>query len=321
MPNIRRPRHGSMQYWPRKRAKRIYARVKSWSKHSDNGLLGFAGYKVGMTHLIITDNRAKSLTKGEGISCPATILECPPLKTLSMRFYKKTVDGLKVLAEIPAKNLDKELKRKIIMPKKGKAEEPKEFDDITILVYTQPKLTTIGKKKPEIFEIGLAGKKEDKLKFAKEILGKEVSAKDVFKIGEQIDIHAITKGKGFQGPMKRFGIGKRRHKSEKSIRNPGSLGGWTAQGHVMYRVAHAGQMGYHKRTEYNKQLIKIGEKPEEINPKGGFLNYGLIKNNYLIIKGSIAGPKKRIIRINKAIRPSKKFSKEAPAIQYVSVKS
>ena len=252
MPNIRNPRSGSMQFWPRKRSKRVYARVKSWAKVKDAKLLGFAGYKVGMTHAIIIDNKQKSITKGQEISCPITVIECPPLKSASIRFYKKTIDGLKVVSEIFAENLDKELKRKIIMPKsvKKKIEDIKEYDDITLLVYTQPKLTGIGRKKPEIFEIGLGGNKEDKLKFAQEKLGKEIPITEVFEPGQQMDIHAVTTGKGFQGPVKRFGISLRQKKSEKSVRNPGSLGGWSAQGHVMYRVAHAGKMGYHKRTDY-----------------------------------------------------------------------
>jgi large subunit ribosomal protein L3 len=320
MPNIRNPRSGSMQFWPRKRSKRVYARVKSWAKVKDAKLLGFAGYKVGMTHAIIIDNKQKSITKGQEISCPITVIECPPLKSASIRFYKKTIDGLKVVSEIFAENLDKELKRKIIMPKsvKKKIEDIKEYDDITLLVYTQPKLTGIGRKKPEIFEIGLGGNKEDKLKFAQEKLGKEIPITEVFEPGQQMDIHAVTTGKGFQGPVKRFGISLRQKKSEKSVRNPGSLGGWSAQGHVMYRVAHAGKMGYHKRTDYNKILLQINDKPEEVNRKGGFGKYGLVKNTYILVSGSVAGPKKRIIRFNTAIRPNKNMPNEAPTISYLS---
>jgi len=60
----RNPRHGSMQFWPRVKAKRAYARIRRWND-STKGVLGFAGYKVGMTHLMITDNKATSKTKGE----------------------------------------------------------------------------------------------------------------------------------------------------------------------------------------------------------------------------------------------------------------
>ena len=102
--------------------------------------------------------------------------------------------------------------------------------------------------------------------------------------------------------------------SEKTIRGPGSLGGWSGQGKVMYRVAHAGQMGYHTRTEYNKQIIKVGTNPEEINPKGGFVSYGLVRSQFILIKGSVSGARKRMIKLIKALRPKDKLFKEAPAI-------
>jgi len=323
MPKAKNPRHGSMQFWPRKRSKRIYARVRSWAKVKDAKPLGFAGYKAGMTHLIITDNRAKSTTKGEDIFMPVTVIECPPMKVASVRFYKNSIYGLKVLTEISSDKLTKELtERKISKPKSIKKtfDDVKEFDDIKLLVYTQPKLTGI-KKKPEIFEIGLGGTKEEKLATAKERLGKDILITEVFKEGEVVDIHAVTKGKGVQGPVKRFGVAIRHHKSEKTKRGPGSLGGWSAQGHVMYRVAHAGKMGYHLRTHYNNWLIKIGDKPEEVNPKGGFLRYGEVKNPYILIKGSIPGATKRIITLTSAIRDKKRVTEQAPTIQYVSKES
>jgi large subunit ribosomal protein L3 len=312
MPQIRKPRKGSLQFWPRKRAKRHYARVKYWAPFNEPKPLGFAGYKVGMTHALFTDTRKTSVTKGMEVSFPTTVIECPPLKVSSVRFYKKTNSGSTLISEVFADKLDKELSRKIPIPKKikKKIEDTKDFDDIMLLVYTQPKLTGIGKKKPELFEIAIGGKKEDKLKYAKEKLGKEITVNDVLKQGQQIDVHAITKGKGYQGPVKRFRIGLKPHKSEKSRRQPGSLGGWSEQGHVMWRVAHAGQMGYQQRTEYNKLILKIGNKPTEINPKGGFLSYGLVKNDYILVKGGVIGPKKRVIRLNYAIRPNKKIAGE-----------
>lgn len=309
-----------MQYWPRRRATRIYARVRSWiSDVKDIKMLGFAGYKVGMTHLIVTDNRKKSTTANTEIAVPVTIIECPPLKVLSVRFYKKYPYGLSVSSEVLAEKLDKELGRKIKLPKKTKkVEDVKDFDQVRLLVHTQPKLASLGKKKPEIFEIGISGSKEEAINFAKEQLGKEISVADVFKEGEQVDIHAITKGKGFQGPVKRFGIKRRFHKSEKGVRGPGSLGGWRSQAQVMPRVPHAGQTGMFQRTELNKHILKISEKPEEINPKGGFVRYGMVKNSYMLLKGSVAGPAKRIIRFNHAQRSNHLIPKEAPPIEYIS---
>jgi large subunit ribosomal protein L3 len=321
MGKAKNPHHGSLQFWPRKRAKRVYARVRSNTSSKDAKPLEFAGYKVCMTHIAVTDNRANSTTKGEEIIYPVTIIECPPIKISSVRFYKNSINGSKVCSEVFAEKLDKELGRKTAVPKKimNKIDDIKDFDDVKVTVYTNPKLTSIGRKKPELFEVGLGGSKEDKLKWAKENLGKEVNINDVFQEGQQIDIHAITKGKGFQGPVKRFGVSLKHHKSEKGVRSVGSLGGWTSQGHVMWRVAHAGQMGFHQRTEYNKWLIKIGANPDEVNVKGGFSSYGLVKNPYIIVKGSIAGPPKRLIRFNHAIRSKGKLPKEAPAITYINL--
>ncbi len=324
MPKAHKPRSGSMQFWPRKRAKRQYTKVRSWAKVDKVMPLGFAGYKAGMTHLHIVDNRKASTTKGEEIFCPVTVIECPPLKIWGIKFYKKSVYGLKTVSQIVTKT-DKELGRKISLAKKtneNKLNEikPEQFDDVRLLVHTQPKLIGL-KKKPEIFEIAIGGTKEEKLEYAKNILGKDLFINNVFNEGEQLDIHSVTKGKGLQGPVRRFGIMIRQHKSEKAIRNPGSLGGWCGQGHIMYRVAHAGQMGYHTRTEYNKLLIKIGTDPKMIIPKGGFKNYGLIKNAYILVKGSVPGARKRLIRFNKAIRPNKLIPTEAPTITYISLSS
>jgi len=320
MPDIKQSRSGSMQYWPRKKAKKETARVRYWSTSKDVLPLGFAGYKVGMTHAIITDN-SRSHTKGDDIAIPLTVIECPPIKVIGIRFFADKNVKTQVLAE----KLDKDLARKIKIPKKRNVKleslKAEDYEDIRLLVQTQPRLTSIGKKKPEIFEMGLGGKVAEKFDYAKNNLGKELGVEDIFKEGEQIDIHSVTKSKGFQGPVKRFGIAIRRHKSEKSIRNPGSLGGWKGQGHFMYRVAHAGHTGYHLRTEYNKWLVKLGTEPKEINPKGGFIRYGLVKNKYLLLKGSIGGARKRLITLIRAVRPSPSIPKDAPSISYVSLES
>ena len=325
MANLRTPRKGSMQYWPRKRAARIYPRVRYWANVPTPGLLGFSGYKVGMTQITAIDNRKFSKNKGNECVYPVTIVECPPLKILSVLFYKHDVTKWLLKKEIQFK-ADKELARKLKLSK-AQVSTPESlanidlsaYDDVRVKVYTQPRLTGIGKKKPEVFEIGLGGKKEDKLEFIKQRIGKDIHVNEVLKPGMQLDIHAVSKGKGIQGPVKRFGVGIRSHKAEKTIRGPGSLGPWCGQGHIMYRVAHAGQMGFHTRTEYNKILLKISDKPEEINPNGGFLDYGLVKSDYILIKGSIIGSKKRLVRLNFATRPNKNFHTEAPSIENVVV--
>ena len=112
---------------------------------------------------------------------PVTIIECPPLQVMGVSIYKRQGQGLIKTSSILAPKLDKELSRKIELPKKAikSLDEIKEFDEIKLLVHSQPKLTGIGTKKPKLLEIGLGGKKEDKMAFAKTHLGKELKIKDL----------------------------------------------------------------------------------------------------------------------------------------------
>ena len=114
MPKIKSPRKGSMGYWPRKRARRIYPRIKTWPTSSEAKALGFAGYKVGMTHGFIVDNNPNSRTKGQEISTPITVLECPPLSVFGFRCYS----GSRCVGDVFSEKLDKKLSRKMKVPKK-----------------------------------------------------------------------------------------------------------------------------------------------------------------------------------------------------------
>src|SRR3989344_2796740 len=99
MPKTHHPRRGSLQIWPRVRAKRLYPRLRNWFKVSNPASCGFIGYKAGMTHIQIIDNKKTSPTKDKLISIPVTILECPPIKIYSVRYYKKTDYGIKLISE------------------------------------------------------------------------------------------------------------------------------------------------------------------------------------------------------------------------------
>ncbi|MEW5896926.1 MAG: 50S ribosomal protein L3 [Nanoarchaeota archaeon] len=321
MADMHSPRHGSIQFWPRKRSKHSLARIRYWAKESKTKPLGFIGYKAGMTHLLVTDNRPKALTKGEIIQLASTILDCPPMAVAGVCFYK---NGRKLTTMLVDK-LPKELARNFQLPKKAqpmanRLDNVKEFDDLRLLVHTNPKLTSISAKKPKLMEIALGGSKEEKLNFAKGHLDKEIKIEEVFASGNSVDIHGITKGKGFQGTVKRFGVPIRQHKAEKTKRGIGTLGPWHPN-RVRYSVPQSGKMGYHLRTEYNKQILKIGSSGKEITPDGGITKYGLLNNNYVLIKGSVMGPKKRAVVLVPSIRPNPKMTKDAPQISYVSVKS
>ena len=74
------PKRGSLSYSPRKRAKNILARIRYWPKIEMDTptLLSFIGYKAGMTHLFIVEDRKRSPNYGKEVIRPATIIETPP---------------------------------------------------------------------------------------------------------------------------------------------------------------------------------------------------------------------------------------------------
>ncbi len=308
MSKHRAPRKGSLQFYPRVRAKKILPRVSWTNLKKDSGLFGFIGYKVGMMSAFVKDNGAHSLTKSQKITIPVTIIECPTMKIFSVRFYKNGV----VLGEVLNENVDKEMKKKVKLPKKVEkkiSDFENDADDVRIIVYSQVKKTGI-KRKPDVSEIGLAGNFEVKLNFVKENLKKEISVKDVFS-GGLVDVRGVTKGKGTQGPMKRFGLALRSHKSEKGRRGPGSGGPWHPA-RVTFREPKMGQMGYFTRVIYNNNLVEIGSISEkDINLKKGFKHFGKIKSDYIIVFGSIQGPVKRQLLISSPLRESKKQLKRS----------
>jgi large subunit ribosomal protein L3 len=171
-------------------------------------------------------------------------------------------------------------------------------------------------------EIRVAGgSAADRFAYALSILGTEIEMSSLFADGQFADITGITKGKGFNGAVKRFGITlrKRKHSRAKKTRHIGTLGPWHPH-HVRWQVPMAGQMGFQQRTEFNKRIIKIGDNPDEINPAGGFLHYGLVRGNYVLIKGSIPGPAKRLVRIRSATRMGEQ-KVQTPVVEFVSLQS
>lgn len=289
--------------------------------------MGFAGYKAGMVSLFAVDNRPKSPTKGEEIKIPATILEAPPLKACGIRLYSSDVYGSKALGEFWADVLEKYLARVLTIPKKKKAklEELKaklnDTSEVRLLLHTQPRETGFAKKTPEIFEIPVGGSPAEGFDYASKILGKEIFASDVFRPGEFVDAHAVTKGKGFQGDIKRYGVKLASHKAEFGRRHRQTMGPITPR-RCGWWIAQAGQMGFHQRTDYNKQILKIADaKKENINPVSGINQYGLVRSQYLLLSGSLPGAKKRLVILSAPIRPRKNLFTQAPEITYVSLRS
>jgi large subunit ribosomal protein L3 len=326
MPDIHHPKRGSHGYSPRKRARAETAHIKSWPEGNDKPKIqGFLGYKAGMTHAFIVDYRPTSTTAGKEVMMPVSVVETPPIKVAAVRAYKKEYNGLKTSGELWAEKLDPEIAKRIPISKKDKKKNwdfTKEADEIRAIIYTQPKLVTgIPKKIPEIREFRISGGSiEDQIKYAKEILGKEVKINDTLHEGDMIDTIAVTKGKGFQGHVKRWGVKLLSHKNSKHRRMIGTQGSWHPAW-VQATVPNAGQMGFQQRTEYNKRVLKIGENGEEITPSGGFPHYGVVRNSYVILHGSIPGPTKRLISMRDAIRYERGVKVEKPEITYISTTS
>jgi large subunit ribosomal protein L3 len=286
--------------------------MRSWS-NTGKGLQGFLGYKVGMGQVLVIED-SDSPFKNQEIAKAATVLEVPPIFVYAITAYENTNVGLKKIAEIPSLNAPKELKRSLTVAKKAKNRVEdlagRNVADIRLIVATQPWKTGF-KKTPEIAEIAITGKDStEKLNYAKEMLGKEVKVSEVFAEGEVLDVIAVTKGKGWAGVVKRFGVALGPHKATQRRRRGGSIGPET-QGKVMYTIPRAGQMGYHRRTESNKRILLMGDaaKSKEITPTGGFIDYGKINSDYIVLEGSVSGPEKRVIMLRRNY--GKKVTKKA----------
>jgi large subunit ribosomal protein L3 len=316
-----RPRRGSLAFSPRKRARSERGRIKREVLAPGRKFQGFAGFKAGMTHLMLIDDYPQSMTKGMEIAVPVTIIETPPLRAEGFRLYRATDYGKRAVTEVWARpgaegGGD-------FAPLEEAIKKTANVRDLSLhlIASTRPEVVSgVPKKKHDLFEIKMRGEVQKDLEYAKEILGKELRIKDFVKEGDFVDITAVTKGKGTQGPVKRWGIMILNAKSQRSgrARRVGAIGGWTPR-RVRWRVPQLGQMGYQQRTEYNKRILKIGEHGAEITPKGGFLNYGIVRNEYIVLKGSVPGPKKRLIRITPALRAHPKPS--TPEIVHISMRS
>ena len=327
------PRRGSLAFLPRKRAKLIKGRVRHWLDTSEDiSLLGFVGFKAGMTHITYIEDQKNSPYFGKELMKPVTIIETPPILLIGIRIYNEDNYGKYIVGEIFTNEINVYLTRKITVPnmenydivenKKKIVEKINNSSEIRGIFQTQPYKTPLPRKKPDIIEIKINSTTDPVAEFnyAFDQLGKEIRVRDVLKEGELIDVIAVTKGKGYQGPVKRFGVRLLPRKDSKMKRAVACIGPWHPA-RVLYTVPRPGQLGFHQRTEYHKRVMIIGENEEEINPKGGFIRYGKVKGAYIVVLGSIPGSKKRLIRLRKTIRPVRSFIVSTPEITFINRES
>lgn len=280
------------------------------------------------------------LHKKEVIEC-VTVIETPPMTVVGLVGYIETPRGLRALTTVWAQKLDKDTLRRFYknwMDSKKKAfskyakkhteKKPIEVElgrikkyctVVRVIAHTQMKLLNIRQKKNHVMEIQLnGGSVEDKVKFGYDLFEKEVRIDSLFKQNENIDVLGVTKGKGFCGVMKRFGVRHLQKKTHRGYRKVGCIGAWHPE-RVRWTIARAGQSGYHHRTEMNKKIFRIGKgarggaknnastdndlTEKNITPLGGFPHYGVVQDDFVMIKGCCVGPKKRVLVLRKSLFP------------------
>lgn len=322
------PRRGSIAFRPRARARSLEARVRTWPQMpvEKSSLLGFAGFKVGGIHILTVDDREKTPNFGKQLLNAATVIAVPPIKVIGIRGYKHDLYGQHAIFDVYSKDTPKELSRKF---------DAKHAEDsfakaegmlgnagaVMAIVAVSPHSIGISQKTPFVFEVAVSGKDtKAQYDYVKRMLGREVKAGDIFQLGQNIDVFGITRGKGVEGPVTRFGIKRKQHKSRKSVRAVGTLGP-ISPAVVMYTVARQGQRGFHQRTEYNKRILIMSNTEKDgqdsINPSGGFKHFGLVKGDYIVVRGSIPGVPKRLVKMRHPIRNVQKKVLEPKVLEVV----
>jgi len=306
------PRKGSLAYLPRGRAKSMEARIRAWPEISSGEpkLLAHAGFKAGCIQIVSIDDREKTPNFGKQLVSLGTVLATPPIFVLGIRGYSKDHDGYRAEFDVYTNDIPKEFSKHLNKKNKDGALEDVEkhlgkIKEIFAIVAVSPHGAELAQKKPYIFEIPVRGGDIPKqFAYVKDILGKTVKIDQVFETGAGVDVASITKGKGWQGVITRYGVKRKQHKSRKSVREVGSLGP-ISPASIMYTVPRAGQMGFHQRTEYNKRILLISNTENEqrkINPAGGYKHFGFVKGDYVILKGSVPGTYRRLVKLRKQIR-------------------
>lgn len=336
------PRHGSLGFLPRKRCQRGKGKIKSFPKDNVSTschLTASVGYKAGMTHVVREVDLPGSKLNKKDIVEGVTIIETPPIEIAGIIGYIRTPKGLRSFQTLWSDKLSEGFKRnyyKNWYKSKKKAfhfnnNKSKEIFKIQIekmkkycsvircVAASKIELTGLRQKKSKIMEIQInGGNVVEKLIFSEKLLGKKIPITSIFSQNETLDIIGITKGKGFEGVITRWGVTKLPRKTHRGARKVACVGSWHPT-RVSYTVPRAGQNGFHHRTQINSKIYKIGEggdplngstendiEKKKINPMGGFPHYGIIKSDFIMIKGCVMGPKKRCLTLRKSLQNRKK---------------
>jgi len=318
------PRRSSLAYLPRGRASRIIPRVKYWPPYDgEPRLLGFIGYKAGHTTIYYIDNTPNSPTQGLEVAKVGTVIATPPIIIAGIVGYAEENGALKEYTRVWASNIPEEIKRNIPTWRPNEKEKLEKlrsgFDklrEVRVIALARPSLAGLPKKKVDLIEIKVGGPLDKALEYAINKLGKEVRISEVFKNGEYVDVIAVSRGKGFEGVVGRHKVKIQPRKKRKTRREVGAIGG-RSPAYVTYTVPRAGQLGYHRRTEFNKRILLMSENGLDYTPKGGFPHFGVVKTEAIVLEGTVPGVPKRAIVLRTPARPPRPY--EAPQIVMVGV--
>ena len=356
-----RPRHGSLGFLPRKRASRHRGKVKSFPKDDPKAaphLTAFLAYKAGMTHILRDVDKAGSKAHKKEVVEAVSVLECPAMVVVGVVGYVQTAQGLQALTTVWAQHLNDEFKRRYYKnwyksKKKAFTKYVKKYADgqkdidaeierikqycqvVRVIAHTQIRKLRLGQKKAHLMEIQVnGGSVADKVAFAQGFFEKQVPIDAVFSENEMLDVIGVSKGHGYEGVTTRWGCTRLPRKTHRGLRKVACIGAWHPA-KVQYSVARAGQNGYHHRTEMNKKVYKIGKGGEEnncttefdlteksITPVGGFPHYGEVREDYMLLKGCIVGPKKRVITLRKSLfEQTKRSALEKVTLKFIDTSS
>jgi large subunit ribosomal protein L3 len=250
-------------------------------------MLGFPAFKAGTVHVITVDDRAKTPNFGKPLYNMSSVLAAPEAEVVGLRVYAHENGQDMTLADL--KKGSETTSEKLPLEKASK---------VAALVSCIPRDVGLSQKKPVVMEVGVSGGGlKEQADYVFGLLGKKVKVGDVFKPGMYVDVLGITKGKGVEGPITRFGVKRKQHKSRKTVRAVGVIGPWHPAA-VQYTIARMGQMGFHQRTETGKRVLLVGSASESpITPAGGFQHFGEVKGDYAVIRGSVPGPARRFVMV------------------------
>ncbi|HUI86135.1 MAG TPA: 50S ribosomal protein L3 [Nitrososphaerales archaeon] len=303
------PRRGSLAYRPRGRAKSLLPRIRTWPKVDSPKpmLLAFPAFKAGTIHVITVDDRQRTPNSGKPLFNVASVLAVPDADVKGVRLYGRENGHDVALGEARAD--PQELMKKVPQERVSR---------VAAFVSTVPSQIGLSQNKPIEFEVGVGGgDPKAQVEFAAGLIGKKVRFAEIFKPGMRVDVLGITKGKGFEGPVTRFGVKRKQHKSRKSVRAVGVIGPWHPAA-VMYTIARAGQKGFSQRAETGRRIITIANaKDSPITPAGGFLHYGEVKGDYAVLRGTVPGPASRFAVVRLSVRGSP-LAAAAPQVLEIS---